>query len=430
MLRPAHSGAHKAEATVVRSPQSPLDLSSESFWARPFEERDESFAWLRAHMPVSWNPPLETPEYRNHDEPGFWALTLADDIVTVSTDHERFSSATTFTLRPQNPAGALPATFMRMDPPLQAQYRRTMAAMFTHRAVGRLYETIRSRAAQIVAQVEGAGEFDFVERVSARLPMLMIADFVGVPASLAEEFARAGDNVVSMYDPDMLPPGMTILDFKRAQADTLQRIGVELVRHRRSHPADDIATALAQAEVDGRALTDDEIGSMMLLLSIGGNDTTKQTTSHTMLALIRHPDQRAWIKQDLANRLPTAVEEFLRHASPIIAFARTATRDTEIRGVPIARGDKVAMFYCSGNRDESRFDRPHAFDVTRPRTAHVAFGGGGAHHCLGANLARAQLRAIFSEVLTRLPRIELAGDPVPLRSSLFHGIRTLPVRVG
>lgn len=414
--------------SATRAPA--VDISTLDFWGRHFDERDEAFAHLRTHDPVSWHPPLEFPDYPDHGEQGFWAVTRVDDIRAVSIDYQTYSSARSFTLRPMLPNDVLPPTFMMMDPPEQTQYRRIMASMFTFRAIGRIQDKIVERARSIIQQVPTSGEFDFVAHVSARLPMLMIADFVGVPASLTEEFARAGDNVVSMYDTGVLPPGQTIRDFRRAQVDVLTEIGVDLVEHRRTHPAHDVATALADAQLQGRPLTKDEIGSMMLLLSIAGNDTTKQTTSHTVLELARNPAQRAWLAEDFPGRIDEAVDEFLRHASPVMNFARIATRDTELAGVPIAAGDKVALFYCSGNRDESYFPDPAAFDLQRKPTQHVAFGGGGPHHCLGSSLAKAQLKAIFEEIVMRLPEIEAAGEPEYLRSHFINGIRELPVRIG
>jgi cytochrome P450 len=252
---------------------------------------------------------------------------------------------------------------------------------------------------------------------------------IGVPDSLSETFAEAGDRMVSRMDPSVVPPGVTSMEFAMRQMGILHQIGVDLVNHRRDHPAADIATALAQAELDGKKLTDEDIAAVFVLLSVAGNDTTKQTTTHTVMSLDRNPDQRAWLMEDLDGRMPAAVEEFIRHASPVMEFARTATQDIELGGQQITTGDKVVVFYCSGNRDESRFEDPHRFDLSRPRRPHVGFGGGGVHYCLGNGIAKAQLRALFGEILTRLPRIEV-GEPDYLYSEFINGIAHLPVTIG
>lgn len=408
------------------------DLSSDAFWDRPFAERDETFARLRREAPVSWHLPRHVPEVPAEDvDAGFWAITKRDDITLVSQDHETFSSDQDkggMAFRSQNRATQAPPTFLAMDPPFHTRYRQIMSAAFTPKAVRRLSDQITARAEQIVARVVGGGEFDFVREVSSRLPMLTVADLVGVPESLVEDFARAGDNHAGSNDPGILPPGRSPGEFVLEQIRTLQQIGVDLVEFRRRKPADDIATALARAEFDGERLTPDEIGSVMLLLSVAGNDTTKQTTSHTVVSLWRNPEQRAWLTEGYDDRIGQSIEEFIRHASPVLEFARVALRDTEIRGRRIDAGDKVVLFYCSGNRDEEVWERPHDFDLQRERLPHVGFGGGGVHYCLGNGVAKAQLRALFSQILTKLPTMEV-GEPEYLRSDFINGVRQLPVVV-
>ena len=184
-------------------------------------------------------------------------------------------------------------------------------------------------------------------------------------------------------------------------------------------------SALVHAEVDGERLTTAEIAAFFNLLAVAGNDTTRHTTSHAAKALDDNPDQRAWLLEDLDGRLPTAVEEFVRWASPVSTFRRTATRDTEVGGQPVAEGERVVMFYGSGNRDETAFDEPYRFDVSRSPNHHLGFGGGGVHYCLGASLARTQLRCVFRELLTRAPGLSL-GEPVPMVSSVINGVKRMP----
>ena len=329
------------------------------------------------------------------------------------------------TLRPQHPNLDQPPTFLEMDPPRHTEYRRAISRAFTPRYVARMEEKIRQRAAEIVDRVVGMKDFDFVAEVSSQLPMLTIADMLGVPDELMEAFTLAGNNFNLVNSPDDLPPGTNPLEFTYAQIMTLREIGLDLVRQRRQDPREDVISSLATFTIDGEYLSDDDISSAMLLMSIAGNDTTKQTTSHTALALGRDPEQRAWLAADLAGRIDQAVEEFVRYACPVVEFGRMVTEDTELGGQRLQRGDKVMLFYCSGNRDEELFPDAHRFDVRRTTKGHVAFGGGGVHYCLGSSVAKSQLRAIFSQLITKLPNLEL-GEPHYLRNEFINGIRRLP----
>ncbi|WP_349428870.1 cytochrome P450 [Microbacterium sp. LWS13-1.2] len=408
------------------------DISSDAFWHQTFEARDETFARLRAEAPVSWHESrhvTDVPE--EYHEAGFWALTKKEDITFASQNHQIFSSDQAnggVTFRAIDRSAAAPPTFLTMDPPNHTRYRQIMSAAFTPKAVNRLSEKINERAEQIVSAVEGGGEFDFVKDVAAKLPMLTVADLVGVPESLVRTFAEAGDNFVGAGDPEFAVEGLSRQEFAFQQIQVLTQIGADLVEYRRSNPGDDIATALANFEPDGKPLSTQDIGSMMLLLSVAGNDTTKQTTSRSVVSLWRNPDQKAWLTEDFDGRIAASIEEFVRHASPVIQFARTAMEDVEIRGQQIERGDKVVLFYCSGNRDEESWPDAHVFDLQRERVPHVGFGGGGVHYCLGNGVAKAQLRALFREILTRLPDMEV-GEPEYLRSDFINGVKHLPVRI-
>lgn len=409
------------------------DLSSGAFWAQPFDEREKTFAWLRKNAPVSWHLPMQDiavpPEV--HQEKGFWAVVKADDITYVSQNQELFSSdqqITNIMLRPRVPEMINAPSFLEMDPPLHTKYRRTISAAFTPKAVRRLADQINDRAAQIIDRVRGAGEIDFVDEVAAKLPMMTVADMVGVPEELVETFALAGDRFIGANDPE-INGGANPIDFVREQINILVGIGLELVAQRRKDPKDDIATALAHADdIFGHPLNESEMGAVMLLLSVAGNDTTKQTTARTVATLWSNPDQRAWLMEDFDGRITNSIDEFIRHASPVIEFARTATQDIELRGQHIEAGDKVVIFYCSGNRDETVFTDPEKFDLQRGRNPHVGFGGGGVHFCLGSNVAKTQLRALFSQILTKLTDMEV-GEPELLQSEFINGIRHLPVRI-
>jgi cytochrome P450 len=402
-----------------------LDISSWDFWLRPFEERDERFAQLRAAPEITWHAPL--PTYNEHEEPGFWALTRIEDIEYVSKNPDLFAS------RFGNAVDPYPAAdnaedvgfIIAMDAPRHGTYRRLVSAAFTPKAVARLKDHIELGARQIVDDLVGAGEVDFVSACSARLPMRTVSDLVGIPEDQREAVAHAAETLFSLSDPE------TIGDRDPAQVAQeqmafLRNAAMEVAADRRLRPRDDLMTAIVQAEVDGKQLTDKEIGAFMVLLATAGNDTTKQTTSHAMVQLARNPDQRAWLLEDFEGRINTAVEEFVRHASPVMAFSRRVMEDTEIRGTRVRAGDKVAMFYCSANRDESRFPNPGDFDLSRFPNLHAGFGGGGAHYCLGNAVAKIQLRSIFRELLFRAPHAQV-GDPSILPSRFVHAVKKLPV---
>ncbi len=409
------------------------DISSVAFWSRPFEERDETFKRLREHAPVSWHPPLEYPGLppEVHGEPGFWAIVRGEDLAYVSKNYAMFSSdeekygTLSILMQPAPPGFYEKPTFLGMDPPLHAKYRKIMGFAFTPKAVARISSKIEDRAAQIVDAVVGAGSIDFVSEVSAKLPMLTVADIIGVPESEVENFADVGDRALRFFEPD-INGGMDPLAFRAQQLAILREIGLDLIERRRREPADDVATALANAGAEGIELTGDDVQQIMLLLSVAGNDTTKQTTSHTVVQLWRNPDQKAWLEADFEGRIASSVEEFVRHASPVIQFARTATSDVELHGQLIRQGDKVVIFFASADRDEAVFTDPHRFDLSRRPNPHYAFGGGGVHYCLGHSVARAQLRALTREILTKLPTMEV-GEPEYLPGEFIHGVRRLPV---
>jgi cytochrome P450 len=416
--------------TVASSPQareySPIDITSHAFWSQPFAKRDETFAQLRTKPGASWHRPL--PSLFPLSEDGFWALTRRADIAFASQHPELFTSAQGVALDPM-PADVqrIASFFLTMDPPEHTVYRRLISSAFTPRNVRRIEEQIHNSAVSVVDDLVGAGDIDFVAACSARLPMRTIMEMLGVPAPDQPGVAKAAEKLFSMSDDEY-----STLE-ERAQ-DTINEImllsstGVELAKYRRRNPGDDLMTSIVNAEVDGHRLTDEEIGAFLILLSSAGNDTTKQTTSHAMMALVNNPAQRDWLMADFEGRIGPAVEEFVRWATPVLQFARFATADTEIAGQHIKAGDKVALFYCSANRDGSVFTDPDKFDLQRSPNPHLGFGGGGPHFCLGNQLAKAELRNLFRELLTRLKRVEF-GEPDLLFSSFVHGIKRLPAFV-
>ncbi|OBE99312.1 cytochrome [Mycolicibacterium elephantis] len=415
--------------TVVSSESpnySPHDLSTREFWSQSFEVRDQTFAELRAGEGLSWHRPL--PSLFDTVEPGFWAVTRRADIVYVSQHPELFTSARGVALDPMPAEVQKIATFfLGMDPPEHTVYRRLISSAFTPRNVRQIEDQIHKNAVAIVDDLIGAGDIDFVSACSARLPMMTISEMLGVPPSEREAVAKAAEKLFSMSDDEY-----SSLE-ERAQNTMnemmlLVNTGIELAKYRRNHPGDDLMTSIVEAEVDGHRLTDEEVGAFMLLLASAGNDTTKQTTSHAMLALVNNPEQRGWLMEDFDGRITWAIEEFVRWSTPVLQFARFATQDTEVAGQQISEGDKLGLFYCSANRDETVFDHPHTFDLRRSPNPHLGFGGGGPHFCLGNQLAKTELRNLFRELLTRLKRVEF-GEPDLLLSNFVHGIKRLPAHV-
>lgn len=415
-----------ASSTHTRE-YSSLDITSHAFWSRPFAERDLVFAQLRAADGLSWQRPMSS--LFDLQEDGFWALTRRADVAFVSQHPELFTSSRGVALDPMPAEVQKIATFfLAMDPPQHTVYRRLISSAFTPRNVRTIEQQIQQNAALIVDDLIGAGDIDFVAACSARLPMLTIMEMLGVPPADRPAVAQAAEKLFSMSDDEY----STLEERATATINEMMLLvstGVELAKFRRQHPGDDLMTSIVNAEVDGHRLTDDEIGAFLILLSSAGNDTTKQATTHAMMALTDNPAQRDWLMADFDGRIGTAVEEFVRWSTPVLQFARFATTDVEIAGTQISAGDKVGLFYCSANRDEAVFTDPDRFDLSRSPNPHLGFGGGGPHFCLGVQLARSELRNLFRELLTRIDRIEF-GEPDHLHSSFVHGIKRVPAYVG
>ncbi|HTK62280.1 MAG TPA: cytochrome P450 [Pseudonocardia sp.] len=409
----------------------PRDISSLAFWAKNPHERDEVFAELRREAPVSWHRPAETELMPDPDDPGFWAVTRNADIAAVSRNAEVFASGLEVggVMLEDVPPDILEAahSILAMDAPRHAKLRKVISSVFTPRRIKLIDQQIRNQARLIVDDIVDVSEFDFVERVAARLPMWTISEMVGIAEQDRRQVAEAANAMVAWNDPEYIGDGDPIGVLMNGLM-TLHTAAFALIEQRRAEPADDLMTALAQAEVDGASLTDEEIAAFFVLLCVAGNDTTRQTSSHTMKALADHPDQRDALLADFDGRIGGAVEEFVRWASPVLTFRRTALADTEVGGQAIAKGEKVVMFYRSGNQDESVFTDPLTFDISRSPNRHVAFGGGGPHFCLGSNLARTQLRALFDEILRRVPDFAV-GEPEYLAGNFINGIKRLPVSV-
>jgi cytochrome P450 len=407
--------------------QAPVDdLGSLDFWGLPAEQRDVYFARLRREDPLSRHePPEDILGLPDQGRQSYRAIVRYEDIRRISRDPQTFRSGDGVQFQ-DAPPELLEASqsFLAMDAPRHTKLRGLVSAAFTPRQVARIEEGIRVNARQVIAEAAPTGGGDFVELIAKRLPLMTISDMIGVPTADRERVVAAADVLVSAADPEVFGERQPVEVLGEALW-TLTEFATALAVERERAPADDLMTALVQAEVDGERLTHPEIAAFFVLLSVAGNDTTRHTTSHAMRALTLNPDQRELLLADLDGRLPAAAEEFVRWASPVLTFRRTTTREVELHGELLPAGEKVVLFYHSGNRDESAFEQPWSFDITRDPNRHLGFGGGGPHYCLGASLARTQLQAIFGELLRVLPDVE-AGEPELLRSGFIHGVKRMP----
>lgn len=409
------------------APQRPeeVDLGELDFWALTAEERDRAFAVLREQAPLSRHRPLE--DILGLDESQrteYWAIVRYEDVRAISRDPATFCPGQGVQFA-DVPEALLEATqsFLAMDAPRHTKLRGLVSQAFTPRQIARIEAGIKENAKLIVQQAAPTGGGDFVELIGKRLPLVTISDMIGVPEADRERVVNAADTLVTAADPEVLQ-GREPLAVLGQAVWTLTEFATALAEERERKPTDDLMSALVAAEIDGDRLTTAEIAAFFVLLSVAGNDTTRHTSSHTMRALTQSPDQRALLLKDLDARLPIAVEEFVRWATPVLTFRRTTTREVKLHGQTLPAGEKVVLFYHSANRDERAFADPWRFDVTRDPNHHVGFGGGGPHYCLGASLARSQLRALFRELLSTLPDIE-AGAPELHRNSFIHGVKRM-----
>ena len=404
-----------------------LDLSSKAFWLKSADEREAIYRELRNNRPVTWQRPVEDAVTPDPDDPGYWAVVRHEDICAVSRDHLTYISGqgVLFDMLPDIFL-EMSQSFLAMDDPKHDKLRKLVSAAFTPRQIKRIDEKIRARAKIIVDDLlTQESPVDFVSAVSQRLPMHTYCDIFGVPEELREEVRAAAGDVVAWLDPEVL--GDRSADEVQVEACVrLHDISEALVASRRAEPTEDLMTALVNAEVDGESLSDYEIGSFFVLMAVAGTDTTTQTTSFTVQALTENPDQLAWLMEDFEGRINDSIEEFVRFASPVMTFRRTAVKETTLGGQQIIPGDKVVMFYPSGSFDETVFDEPMSFDLTRDPNPHLGFGGGGVHYCLGNQLAKSMLRGLFRELLHRV-EIKDVRDPFYMDSNFMRTVKRMQV---
>jgi cytochrome P450 len=384
----------------------------------------ELFAQLRSECPVHWTPRIS--EYP--DEAGYWSVTRADDIHTVSRDWKTYSSERggITAVTDVFPLELMRAMFIGMDPPKHDRLKMLFQAGFTPRRIAQHEPAIRAIAVDVLDRLEGRETCDIVTDLAQPIVSRVIGSFMGIPAQDDAVWAALMNSALGAGDPDLNPDGIESVVAKDIPEifTRCQR----MIAERREHPTDDLTSVLVHAEIDGQKLEEHEIVMGFFLLVAAGNDSTKATFCSGMRALLEHPDQRQLLLDDPAL-IPGAVEESLRMFPAFAHFRRTATKDTELGGQTIREGDKVVMWYVSSNRDESRYEDPHRFDVTR-NPDHQAFGAGGRHFCLGTALARLELTVMLEETLARYPQMTLDGAPVMVESAFINQLKALPVRLG
>ena len=409
-----------------------IDLSALEFWQLSQEERHAAFALLRRDGPIRFHQEFEPPpEIPLPKGPGFWSLTRHADVVAASRNAEVFCSGKGSQIAdlPQE-MNEFFGSMINMDDPRHARLRRIVSRGFTPRALQALERDVQSRARTVVDRVLEKEECDFVSEIAAPLPLEIVCDLMGLPKEHTSFVFEQSNIILGLGDPEYVAPGQNVLMAAMTAANELVALMKEIARERRGNPRDDLTSKLLDADIDGDALDEQELASFFVLLVVAGNETTRNAISHGMKALCDHPDERRKWAADFERIAPTAVEEIVRWATPVIHFRRTATRDTEIGGQTVREGEKVVLWYNSANRDDAVFDEPGRFDVTRNPNEHVGFGGPGVHHCLGANLARREMTVMFREIFARLPELEIAGPPELLQSNFIHGIKRMKCRIG
>jgi cytochrome P450 len=385
----------------------------------------ELFKRMRAGCPVHKTEAIsEFP-----GEPGFWSITTADDVHTVSMDWQTYSSErggiTTIT-DPVIPVELIRSMFIGMDPPKHDRLKMLFQRGFTPKRIAEHEDRIREITIEVLDRLEGRETCDLVEDVAQPVVARVIGSFMGIPPQDDIVWARLMNSMLGASDPDLNPDGIGSV-MERDIPELFERCR-HLIAERRENPTDDLTSVLVHAEIDGQKLEEHEIVMGFFLLMAAGNDSTKATYASGMRALLENPEQRRKLLDD-PSLVGPAVEESLRMFPAFAHFRRTATKDVELNGQRINEGDKVVMWYVSSNRDETRYEDPDTFEVTR-NPDHQAFGAGGRHFCLGAALARLELRILFEETLARYPEMELAGRPEYVESAFVNQLKTLPVELG
>ncbi len=412
--------------TLPVVPLADIDLSSPEFWTQPRDWRDGAFKTLREQAPFQFFKEVQIEDSPIPAGPGYRALTRHDDIWHVSRNPQVFCSGKGSNI------GDLPVeineffgSMINMDDPKHFRLRSIVSKGFTPKEITALEESVRVRSRSVIDRMFERfpnRECDFVHEVAALMPLQIICDMMGIPESDEEMIFNWTNTILGVGDPEFV-----------GSFEDLVRVGGEIFAYalalgedRLKNPRNDIASVMMHAEVDGERLTAQEFGSFFILLVVAGNETTRTAIAHGMRELTLHRDQREIWFNNFEAHTKTAVEEIVRYTTPVIHFRRTAIQDTEINGQKILEGEKVVMFYQSGNRDERVFENPYDFNVLRDAApAQVGFGAGGPHFCLGANLARREIAVMFDEIRRRVPNLDITSEPAYLQSSFINGIKRM-----
>jgi cytochrome P450 len=405
-----------------------IDLTNDAFVERI---PHETFALLRREAPVWW-----------YDWPlgkGFWCITKHADVVAVSKDTKTFSSEVGATALEDLDEDQIVArkSMLDMDPPNHSRLRGLVAHEFTPRVIKGYEGMLRDLTTHVLDRALPLGEFDFVEEIAKELPIRVLAQLLGVPGEDTDKLIDWGDRCIGNTDPEIADvlhdseesDEYRLVPFRSPAALELFDYGHWLADQRRAEPRDDLVSKLVHAEIEGERLTKQEFDTMFLLLVIAGNETTRQAIAHGMQALMDHRDEWERLNADPQLIWSTGADELLRWATPVLHFRRTATVDTEIRGQPVAAGDKVVIWYVSADFDEEVFDDPFRLDVGRSPNRHVVFGAGGPHYCLGAYLAKLEVQVMFDQLLPRIADLEPTGPVERVRTNFTNALKAMPVRV-
>lgn len=405
-----------------------IQLGDPDFWARPREEREGAFATLRAERPIIWQKEID--DRLLPLGPGFWAVTKHADILEISRNPELFCSgkgATSF--------GDMPPEFLEFfgslintDDPKHKRLRGLISAGFTPGQLRKASDLVRGAAVRTINEMIEKGEGDFIADIAAPFPIRVICELIGIPESQHPFVFDTTNIILGGSDPEFISEDKDMATEIMGAAVALTELMKEMREERLKNPTDDLTSVLVHAEIDGGRLSQQDLSSFFILLAVAGNETTRTALSHGVHVMSQYPDERDLWRNDYDALAPVAIEEIVRWGTPVIFMRRTATRDTEIRGQAIKEGDKLIMWYCSGNRDEEVFDDPHTFNIRRHPNDHVGFGGPGPHYCLGANLARREMEIMFRELFERIPDLEVTGDPKYLLSYFINGIKELPIK--
>ncbi|MDN5872769.1 MAG: cytochrome P450 [Sinobacteraceae bacterium] len=401
-----------------------IDISTLEFWKNSWDDRDEIFKYLRNNDPVSWHraPDALAPGLENSQ--GFWAIAKHADIQEVSRQADKFSSAEGVFMD-DFPQLESMLSFIVTDAPRHTELRGIVSSAFTPRNIRKMQDQIREVVYEVVNDMISLGEGDLCQLLTKEVPGRVFSRFFGITDPKRRQFVMdMAEQLGAWGDPEYSHVG-TPLDVFATASKALSGTALEIARERHGQESDDLLTWIVNARYEGQHMTDDEVGVFFALLAGAANDTTRHAMAHAIVTLQKHPDQRKFLFEDFEGRADIAINELLRWQPPLMHFRRTATQDYVLRGKTIKKGDKVVMWYSSGNRDEEVFDNPYTLDLQRNPNPHLAFGGGGAHLCLGSALGKSILKSQLREVYSRMPDIKV-GEPTYMLSNFMNGVMKLP----